>query len=330
MPSRPALAVILSPDHDVYHSGYLISAAAASGAAFRVERGVSAHVPLIEAGGTVTAIDLLDSPENYHLPSLERCHLYLKRSYSADLVPEGSRGKVAPFGLNYSCRTPGALRAVASLVLFRGARPIGWRSFVKSPLPRDFEMPATAPTDPRILFHTRLWPANQMGPDDDPVQLNEFRVDLVRELKRAFGSRFAGGVIPSQETYAALGKAGIDPDLLVKTSHQRVDYARLSRGPAIGIYTQGLHGSNAFKVAEYLASSKCIVGENLAYDLPEPLGASHLVRNSIEGIVAECDHLLGNAAALDEIRRESWNYYQRNIRFDRLFTRLLRAHASVA
>jgi hypothetical protein len=322
MRSASRLVVSLSPRHNVYHSGYLISAACAAGGAFRVDPRVSPLVPVLEANGMSAAVDLFDSPREYHLPSLERCALYLKRSYAAECVPAGFAHKVVPFGLNYSCRTAAALWAVFSLFARRSLAPDNVRSFVRSPKPAEFEAPPSAPRDLRILFHTRVWPASQVGPDDDAAGLNAFRIDLVRRLRESFGSRFTGGVIRSPEADAIFAKLGASPELFVNTPHQRVAYARFSRGPAVAIYSRGLHGSNAFKAAEYLASSKCIVGESLAYGLPEPLEESHIVRENVDDIVSECDRLLTDTKRLDEIRALSWNYYKKNICYTGLIGRL--------
>jgi hypothetical protein len=140
---------------------------------------------------------------------------------------------------------------------------------------------------------------------------------MVGELKRAFGKRFIGGLIPNREASAY-------PDLLTSMPTRRRQYAACSRTPAIGIYTRGVHGSNAFKVAEYLAGSKCIVGESLAHELPQPLGECHSVRETVEETVAECDALLSNPARLQSIRRASWEFYQSQLRYDRRLAVLLR------
>jgi hypothetical protein len=322
MTSASRLIVSLSPDHNVYHSGYLISAACWYGSAFRVDPDVSPLVPVLRANGMSVAVDLFDSPKTYHLPSLETCDLYLKRSYAPQFIPEGFSPKVSPFGLNYSCRTAAALWAAFSQAAGRSLRPQNVWSFLRSPKPDDFELPPSCPADGRILFHTRVWPESQVGPDDDATSINAFRVNLVHRLRESFGARFVGGVIRSPEATSILSELDASPDLFVNTPHQRTAYAKFSRGPAVAIYTQGLHRSNAFKAAEYLASSKCVIGESLAFRLPEPLGDSHVVRDSVEDIVSECDRVLTHPKQLDELRHLSWNYYQRNIRYDRLIGRL--------
>ncbi len=316
--SQFRLAVILNPRHNIYHSGYLISAAAALGAQFRVDPAVCPLAPVFEANGVTLAVDCYDSPSVYHEPTLARCDFYFKRSYlAAATPPHVPVEKIRPWGLNYSCRTARALAAVLRLYVRRDFRPDNAKSFLQSPAPADFEAPPDRTPDLRIIFSTRLWPRDQLGPNDDPAAINGFRLELVRRLRQAFGKRFLGGIIPTPEAYEVCPELKASPDLEVKIPHRRTAYARSSRGPAIGVYTRGLHGSNGFKLAEYLASSKCIAGESLAHQLPEPLGDCHRVHDDVEGIVAECDRMLTHPQQLRDVQHASWSYYQRNIRYDR-------------
>jgi hypothetical protein len=311
------IVVRLSPQHNVYHCGYLISAAAAAGAEFQLDAEVSPLTPLFDAAGITVAVDCYDSPIYYEQATLERCSVYLKRSYVAESVPAGFAGKVRPYGLNYSCRTFRSIAVVARLMAIRRMKPEGLRPYLQSPSPEDFESAPGGKPDERILYNTRLWPQDQAGPNDDAEAINGFRIGLTRQLRKAFGERFVGGIIPSSEAYECYPGLKNEPELVVNTPYRRTAYARFAKGPAIGIYTRGLHGSNAFKEAEYLASSKCIIGESLAHQVPEPLGECHRVRNDVDGIVAECDRMLTHPKQLDEIRRLSWHYYQQYIRYDR-------------
>jgi hypothetical protein len=316
MPPVTNLVVSLSPHHNVFHSGYLISASAAAGAEFEIDPTVHPGVPLVRAKGTTLAIDLHDSPSHYHEPTLAKCDVYLKRSYVSAAIPREFSAKVRPFGLNYACRTVRSTLIVLGLFCRSGFSPYDLGSYLLSPFPADFEAPPAEPPDLRILFTTRLWSSIE-NKYDDPEKINGFRIELVRRLRRSFGARFVGGLKPNLEAFKVFPDLRAFPDLIVNIPHRLPIYARFSRRPAIAIYSRGLHGSNGFKVAEYLASSKCIIGESLAHDLPEPLGESHRVQESIDGIIAECDRILTDVRRLNELRRISWDYYQRNLRYDR-------------
>ncbi len=51
------------------------------------------------------------------------------------------------------------------------------------------------------------------------------------------------------------------PDLIATLPRMRRRYIAARRRFMIAIYSRGLNGSHVLKLAEYIASSKCIVGE---------------------------------------------------------------------
>lgn len=313
--------VVLSPRHDLYHSGYLLSAAVRAGARIRIEPGVHPLVPWVEADGRICAVDLWDSSLLYHESSLAKCDTYFKRSYVRTDVPAAYRNKVRPFGLNYSCRTLGSLLQVLSVYGRRWTMPDTWKNYLLSAPPEAYEVLPTDACDAVVLFQTRVWPLEETDPEHNSEDINAYRVQMVRELKRAFGNRFVGGLVPNPEGLSY-------PDLVTNMPTRRREYAAWSRRPAIGIYTRGIHGSNAFKVAEYLAASKCIVGQSLLHELPQALGECHSVRETVEETVAECDALLSNPSRLGSMRRASWQYYQSQLHYHRRLALLLAGNIS--
>ena len=93
----------------------------------------------------------------------------------------------------------------------------------------------------------------------------------------------------------------------------------------IGIYTRGLHHSLAFKLGEYLASSKCIVTEPLRNELPSPLvpGKNYLEFSTPQECMQRCEQLLDDHDLANQMRRNNWEYYQREVRPDRHVLRCL-------
>ena len=303
------LEVLLNPRHDLSNSGFFLSAAVSAGARIRIDAAVDPLVPQFEAEGKRCAVDLFDSSRRYDKKALAHCDLYFKRGYIRADVPGGYQEKVFPFGLNYICRTRGSLVKVLSAFGRCLRMPGNSKNYLAAGMPGTFEFPAAEAYEAKVLFQTRIWPLEQLGEMDAPEQINSYRIGMLKELKRTFGNRFVGGLMPTVE-------AASYPELITKMPTFRWQYAAWSRPAAIGIYTRGLHNSNAFKVAEYLASSKCIVGERLYQDLTQPLGECHSVRETIEDTIAECETLLSNPKKLENIRRASWNYYQSQVRYD--------------
>jgi hypothetical protein len=88
-------------------------------------------------------------------------------------------------------------------------------------------------------------------------------------------------------------------------------YARLLKRPLVTVYCRGLHDSVGFKMAEYLAASRAIVGHRPDSLLPRALveGGNYLEFRHAEECVAQCDRLLRDRDLADAMRRSNWDYY---------------------
>jgi hypothetical protein len=161
--------------------------------------------------------------------------------------------------------------------------------------------------EPSIFFQTRVWEP----PDDDPltIAINEERATLVLCLRQAFGGRFLGGIIPSPYALKHYPEAITCLDFSMRA------YAQLLKRPLIAIYSRGLHDSVAFKMAEYLASSRAIVGHHPMVTLPRPLieGGNYLGFDDPDECIAKCETLLADAQASDAMRRQNWDYYRTEV-----------------
>lgn len=309
---------------DLYHSSLLISALAAfrsTGCGVAVETGswVTQSVPRLVVNGKTLAFDLKDQSHWVCLDTLERADIYFKRSYyEPDLlgVPNALRRKIRPMGLNFAFKTSGSTALIARMLLRQPTS--GWRlrsalrTYARLARASAFERPPDASGERMIYFQTRVWePSDAVG--DDVLEVNEARVGVVRLLRKEFGTRFRGGVVPSP-----LAKRRY-PDAITTEPFVRSAYARSSRSALVGIYTRGLFHSLAFKLPEYLAGSKCIVSEPLRNRLPVSLqpGLNFLQFDTIHDCAALCDRLLSDPRLCHEMQTANWDYYQRHVRFDR-------------
>lgn len=283
-------------------------------------------------------LDLYDRSDRFCLRQMSNADYYCKRSfYSPDLenLPAELRAKIRPLGLNYACRR-GAFEVLGPLArdyairLTRAAlanpkqckkelQALQIRGFLRSPLISDFERTPQFGAAHRILFQTRLWERDEVGPGEDWEEVNEGRVAVVRILKRTFPSQFLGGLVPTQFAKRYY------PDLLSSLNTDRRGYIEWSKSASIGIYTRGLHHSQAFKLAEYLAGSKCIVTEAGRNTLPKDLmkGTHFLEFDSAEQCVTQCEALLRDPDRASAMQMENWNYYQAEVRPDVRMKRLL-------
>jgi len=157
--------------------------------------------------------------------------------------------------------------------------------------------------DNTILFQTRVWEPHD-APGDEVI--NEERIALLRALKREFGSRVIGGVVP---TPFALKTC---PEFITHQPCRQPQYIRWAKRPLIGIYSRGLYRSVAAKMAEYLAASKCIVSDPIDNQLSAPLDHISVYRSESECLEA-CDHLLSDASLAQFQRQQSWKYYEAHV-----------------
>ena len=275
-------------------------------------------------------VDLYDRSDRFTIAPLEECDWYFKRSYhtpDVNELPTALRQKVRPFGLNYACRsTSSTMYILAKLAPNYGLRllrslsqgisqfqadihRLQVRGFLRSPKIQHFEKLPTATFEPSVLFQTRLWAADEVGPGENWEEVNESRISIIRALRRAFHNRFVGGVQPTAFAMKYFR------DLVTNQPDGRGQYIMWSKRHLIGIYTRGLHHSYAFKLAEYLASSKCIVSAPLRNTLPVPLvaGKHYIEFSSPEHCVEQCQQIFRDHELASSLQEQAWQYYQEQV-----------------
>jgi hypothetical protein len=342
---KPPLQVIchLSPDQDLYGASGILTGLCELSAAGRLRMTLAPRAeglsrlpgggfcPLTLRSSETNAIsrlvlDLSDHSDLFSGELLEWCDLYLKRSYYrrdvAKLRPAGGE-KVRPFGLNYACRSRGltvrALGAAARALWGAGSangerkKPLAVRlrgiyQFWTTPLRPSFEHPPDARKRPMVVYQTRMWDPVHAGPDAE--DLNRQRAELVRALRQTFRDRFAGGVVPTAFARAHFG------DIVTTFPARFSSYIAFSREILIGVNTRGLYQSAPFKLPEYLASAKCVVGDSIRNELPQPLepGVHYLQFGSVDECLTHCERLLSDADLANGLSRRAWEYYTRHVR----------------
>jgi hypothetical protein len=327
----PAIDVFVGPAHDLIHTSLVLSGfceLAARGTLalrYRHARGAAdrwlAADPVVIVcdlhGATTTrvAIDLRDG-EGISQPIIDRVRWYFKRAYyPAENARLGAElgGKILPFGFNYGCRTPrSTVRMLAAiggpLALAGRAGFERMRQYLLTPGPAVFEQEPDVPVEPWVAFQTRLWAPDEV-PAGESEPLNMERVAVVRALKRAFGPRFIGGLVPTP-----LAKTQY-PDDLTPHSSKYAEYLVLKKRCLVSVYTRGVEHSLAFKLGETFAASQCLVSVPLRYELPEPLvaGRHFLGFDTPEACVEACRQLLDDGAAAQAMRRANHDYYRREV-----------------
>ena len=325
----PAVRVFIGPAHDLIHTSLIFTGLCAlSGqGAIRLHyhrpRGDEAWlaadpmVVCVEIDGTTrVALDLRDG-EGTSYPIIDRVDWYLKRAYyppEIDRLAPAVARKFGPFGMNFGCRslasTIQALRYIGAPIASEGRAGLRrLRQYFLTPTEPQFEQSPESAAGPWVTFQTRLWTADEIAPDEvEP--LNNGRVAVIRALRKAFGERFLGGLVPT--AYALRNY----PDDITPHSSRYSEYLRLRKRCLIGVYTHGVEHSLAFKLGETFAAAQCLVSEPLRYGLPEPLepGRHYLLFEQPEECVEHCRRLFADAQLAQAMRRANHDYYQREIK----------------
>lgn len=258
--------------------------------------------------------DFRDPSDRFVTEALKQCDVYFKRSYYApDLPAGGDASKVRPLGMNYTCQTSGSagaiFRAIAPGLILSPRRFFPWlqnqiRCLTVVPPREAFERAPGDPAQQAVIFQSRLWEGDDIG-EAAAAEINQKRVAIIRMLREAFGSRFHGGLVPTP-----LAKRQF-PDLLAGQTSRKNSYIKLARSHLIGIYTAGLHHSTAWKLAEYIAASQCIVGERPRNAAPKELieGTNYLPFSAPGECVTACRKILGDENLAKSMRQANHNYY---------------------
>jgi hypothetical protein len=309
----------LGPGHDLYHlSKVLTGLIAGSQNVLRFKPVADATAAPVTSAAVYAlvkregkamdiAFDLYDRSDRFDAALLEHSDIYFKRSFYEPhlaVLPVEWRNKVAPLGLNYACKSARgeALLAEAPLGLnqslnrYRTVRPAA-----------DFEQAPDASVVPSIVFLTRAWAPESTS--DDAREVNESRARIIRALRRAFPGRFSGGFAPNPFACQRY------PDLVSEHPNEPADYLRFTKRHLIGVSTRGLHKSEPFKLAEYMAASLAIVSEPVRNEFFPPLtaGSNLLEFRTPEECVESCGRILGSPALAAELREASWRYYQSHV-----------------
>jgi hypothetical protein len=295
-----------------------------------------------DSAGVIVRIcfDTWDHPIINSLKKLEQCDIYFKRSYDRQSLwklPIELQKKIVPFGLNYACRSINERGFVQrhlvhyfahKYFLYRPLRglkklvtQIGKTSVLRlapslsknftPPLIEEFEASPDSQAERIVLYQTVVYSptTSKMSDIKQLKEMNDMRAEIIRALRKNFGERFIGGLAPTdfaKQHYA---------DCITTNKIDKRSFMQLIKNSLITIVTTGLHNSTGWKLAEYLAASKCIVTEPLHYELPTPLEEekNYLSFSSPEECVAACKKVLESPKLASDMRWNNYNYYKKEV-----------------
>ncbi|WP_395790796.1 glycosyltransferase [Aquimonas sp.] len=291
------------------------------------------HCRCILGDGRRLYLDFHDSHE-VCLSGMAWCDAYFKRSARAEDLKRYP--KLRALGLNYPVHDD----ASDTLLLRRGLHfePAQWRWHTAALLrldrlfPDRFILPRLAQCEQApepggyrtVLFQTRLWdPAEAPSADKAAAwaRLNAYRIECVRRLRDALPEAFLGGIAPS-----AFARSQCEERLLCPPdAARRAAYMGLLRQRSIAVSTAGLHDSNGWKLAEYLAFGKPVLAEPPQHVIPGGFAAGrhYLGFDSADALVAQATRLLDDAAEADTMAAANHAYYRAHLHPDVLARRVL-------
>lgn len=291
------------------------------------------HPCIVEANGRRLVFDPNDA-RHLNEEALAACDTYFKRSYCPGTVnASGYAMKVRPYGLNYRVLPDFANRLFFSYERRYRGMPGAVKYCVKQaaralklhfePTVSRLKAPPATNVSPRILYSTRLW-----DPDLDTIgeltheerqdrdRINAQRAACVRRLRQEFGPRFTGGL--EHTSYAKR----VHPDLLVDDPGMTAQrqYLNLVQAHPVCVTSTGLHQSIGWRLGEYVALSRAIITEPLAFRVPDDFtpGTNYVEFRSVDECIEQAVLLLEDPAVAHEMMRANHDYHEACLRPDRL------------
>lgn len=264
---------------------------------------------------TLDGNNWIEGTEEENLRYFERevkADFYFKRSFSKLLFDHAPRNcKIYPLGLNYGFEPEGRFpkNFIENIKDFARGSVVIEKIYKKTIFSsKDFEYYPIPNKKNKVLFLTRLW-----DPEDSQLEhirierekINSSRISYIKSLRKEFGDQFFGGL---QETEFAKKHA---KNLVVPYSiSQRERFLKTVREHNVCITSLGLHNSIGWKFAEYVAASRAIVTEPLAYEIP---GNFKVNENYL--IYRDESELLKNVKSLLDGKEETFDMMNKNFKY---------------
>lgn len=277
------------------------------------------------------ATDLYDASYSFSKYALDHCDVVFKRNYESKYIsqlPEAYQKKLHPLGWSFGVHSKhkkssfkfySGLLVTNVLLNLKADRYFfsrilktiqqqkrHWKFINTTRNLQSFDTQPTSPENDYIVFQTRCF-AHENEPE--LKQLHQQRYRIIRLLQHHFPKLFKGGFIAS----ALVNEKYKDAVTNLKTDPQ--SYLQLVTSSKIGIYTQGIQESPAWKMAEYLSQGKIIIAQKFETELPVPLeDTTHLLFFDNEDAIVDLCHLVLNDPKLAEkLSQNGRRYYEQNI-----------------
>lgn len=245
----------------------------------------------------------------------ENSDFYCKRSYNAQLFKDLEfSGRIHPYGLH--CDVTSRYSPLEYEWSMRGARNLlrYWTPLRRILDYRSHELlshPPRCELKPLIIFQTHAWQISSTQSASvrrEMEDMNESRAMVIRTCRKHFGSRFIGGFTHSSYARAQYVDCLLDDE----RAGRRKNFQRMLPKITIGIATSGIHRSNGWKLAEYVAASRAIVSEPLFYEPGGTFleGENYLTFKNRDSLIGALETLLKDVQLRESMMFRNYCYYR--------------------
>lgn len=289
--------------------------------------GADAGILRVEiANGPVLAYDMHDSAVVTNPGVLANCDWYFKRSWPD--TGSSVSTKITPTALNYSvhaaflsrhrlARTLHFRRSVRAAIDLAGVPLSHWlgrHSPIFAGTTEQVSARRADPANDRVLFLARAWDPDAPEIADQPAQreerhvINERRAACIRVLRKEVGPAFTGGLSPDHFSSTRYPDVVLANDRTTRRNH----YLQSVSAHGVCVATKGLHQSNGWKLAEYVAFQRAIVSEALAFAVPHGFaeGTHYLAFSSVDTCVEQVLSLRTNHTRRAHMMQANAAYYR--------------------
>lgn len=249
---------------------------------------------------------------------LEHCDFYFKRSFNREynkIYFEKNLDKIYPLGLNYYVygdkiffdfeKRNKKQKIIRNMLGFKSDTWFKVEKFESNPTYKSGK--------PKILFYSRLWKPSEEPWAVNNKAMNECRINIIRELRKRYGSNFIGGIYEDEYSKSMC------PDIIVsKLKTKKENFLRNIKKSDICIGTSGLDESIGWKTAEYVAASKSIVLEKPKYELPGNFDkdVNYLEFTNLDECLKQIEYLVNEPQKIIEMQKQNKMYYDKYVRPD--------------
>lgn len=272
---------------------------------------------------TRVVIDAYDGARIADKRALEWCDIFGKVNLDSSLMPNNLINKCLAIGPSFSVRMWPSHKA--SWLAFKRYRFFdvasarehfaNYRRQYKYRLPIQHFVPGVS-RDGYIFFSSSIWD------EEEAENTNQYRAWFIESCRSLPNVTFEGGFIaPRSHARGAKYKEFIADQWF---SHS--EWLEKTRQSAVVFYTPSVWSSHSWKLAEFLALGKAIIGTAPFRELPAPLvdgkhihyvdGSQSAFRNAIEILMRDRDYRL-------HLERNALKYYETYLAPKRVIERLL-------